>query len=342
MGTPPPAGGALSSKGPRFANRPPGIACARAATGIVTPTTGVLPRVVRWYLKSGLRGSTRCTVAAARRLKTLHAVPIVVNKRQRLWIDMRDGMSHLLLAGSPWTTVPWEFDEQVLMRRLVRAGDVAFDIGAHIGLHTVLLSDVVGPTGAVHAFEPNTGKATPLARTVSTLPNATLHAFALGETAGSGALFIPEDESMASLVDWTAGRAGDTRRASCHVKPLDDLIARGELPPPDFIKCDVEGGELAVMRGAHSALDQPHAPIVLYEANQEAASGFGLSISAATDFLRSLTRANYSIFRAQANALLTPIAEVAASDHPRVGDHFNLVAIPASRLDRLTPTGTIS
>ena len=60
----------------------------------------VLATLLRWYLKSGLRGSTRCTFAAAQRFKTLHAVPIVVNERQRLWIDLRDGLSHPLLAGS--------------------------------------------------------------------------------------------------------------------------------------------------------------------------------------------------------------------------------------------------
>ena len=39
------------------------------------------------------------------------------------------------------------------MRRVVRRGDVIFDIGAHMGLHTVLLSALTGDTGAVHAFE---------------------------------------------------------------------------------------------------------------------------------------------------------------------------------------------
>jgi FkbM family methyltransferase len=300
-------------------------------TRIVPLRTGVLSAFVRWYLRSGLRGSTRCTFAFARRLKTLHAVPIVVNQRQQLWIDLRDGLSHLLLAGSPWATVPWESDEQVLMRRLVRPGDIVFDIGAHIGLHTVLLSELAGSTGVVHAFEPNAGKATALSRTVAALPNANLHAVALGESEGCVALYIPEDESMASLADWTYGREWNRRRTTCEVKRLDDLVARGALPAPDFIKCDVEGGELAVLHGGAAMLDRAEAPIVLYEVNQWAAQCFGLSMSAATDFLRSLSRAKYSIFYAQdSGRALTPY------DNPELGDCFNLIAIPASRLDRLT------
>jgi FkbM family methyltransferase len=292
--------------------------------------TGMLSTLVRWYLRSGLRGSTRCTFAVARHLKALHAVPIVVNQRQQLWIDLRDGLSHLLLAGSPWATVPWESDEQALMRRLVRPSDVVFDVGAHIGLHTVLLSEIVARNGVVHAFEPNAGKATALARTIAALPNAHLHPFALGEVEGCVALYIPEDESMASLADWTYGREWHRRRATCEVKRVDDLVACGELPTPDFVKCDVEGAELAVLRGGTAVFDRAEAPIVLYEVNQWAAHCFGLAMSAATDFLRGLSRAKYSIFYAQDNGrVLTPY------DNPELGDCFNLIAIPAGRMDRL-------
>ena len=289
-------------------------------------TAGVLPTLIRWYLRSGLRGSTRCAFAFARHLKTLHAVPIVVNQRHQLWIDLRDGMSHSLLAGSPWATVPWESDEQALMRRLVRPGNVVFDIGAHIGLHTVLLSEIVGSTGHVHAFEPNAGKAAALERTVAALPNAHLHAFALGESAGRVALYIPEDESMTSLADWTYGREWHRRRTTCEVRRLDDLVSRGELPVPDFVKCDVEGAELAVFHGAGALLDRADAPIVLYEVNQWALHCFGLSMSAATDFLRGLSCAKYSIFYAQdGGRALRPF------DNHDLGDCFNLIAIPAAR-----------
>src|SRR6476469_11240640 len=118
----------------------------------MSSSAGLLPRFVQRYLKSGMRGSTRLTFALAKRFKTLQGVPIEING-QRLWIDLRDGLSHLLLAGSPWPGVPWEVNEQLVMRRLVRPGDVVLDVGAHIGLHTVLLSALAGPHGAVHAFE---------------------------------------------------------------------------------------------------------------------------------------------------------------------------------------------
>ena len=51
----------------------------------------------------------------------------------------------------------WEPTETALMQTLVAPGDIAADIGAHVGYFTVLLSKCVGPTGRVVAFEPETG-----------------------------------------------------------------------------------------------------------------------------------------------------------------------------------------
>ena len=66
--------------------------------------------------------------------------------------------------------------------------------------------------------------------------------------------------------------------------------------------------------------------------------GTALSLAA-----RLLASYGFSDRTLTADTVLTPIAEVAASDTPRVGDHFNLVAIPASRLDRLPAhTQTVS
>lgn len=148
------------------------------------PEARLLHQFVRRYLKSGLRGRTRVTFALARRFPSLQAVPVTVNGHQTIWVDLRDALSHALVAGSPWPGVPWEADEQLVMRRLVRPGDIVFDIGAHIGLHTVLLAELAGPAGDVHAFEPNDAKIDTLAKTIARLPNAALHPIALGDSPG--------------------------------------------------------------------------------------------------------------------------------------------------------------
>jgi hypothetical protein len=78
-------------------------------------------------------------------------------------------------------------------------------------------------------------------------------------------------------------------------------------------------------------LDDARAPIVLYEANARSAAAFGQKISDATDFLRTLTRATFTIFHVQGDGSLLRLDDFRA-DY----DHFNLLAVPALRMDRMS------
>jgi FkbM family methyltransferase len=296
---------------------------------ITTAREPWLARALRLYLRSGARGSTRCTFWLAKHVPSLHTVPITINGHQRLYVNLEDGLSHGLLAGSPWPDAPWEVDEQAVMRRLVRPGDVVFDIGAHIGIHSMLLAELTGPAGQLHAFEPNAAKLPALQATIAQLANGRLHAVALGDKSGHAALYVPLDQSMSSLVNWTDGRAGDVAVSECDVCRLDDLVANGTVPRPDFVKCDVEGAEFQVLSGAIDTFDTPDAPIMLYEANAYSAKAFGQPIDAATERLRNFTRAQYAIFHVQPPGRLVPV------DTLQHRKHLNLVAVPAAKRERL-------
>lgn len=278
------------------------------------------------------------TLALARRLRSLQRVPIQIGSTV-VYVDLRDDDSHQLLRGTPWRAVPWEGDEQAVMRSIVRPGDVAFDIGAHIGLHTALLAALVGPSGVVHAFEPNPHRHDTLGETIRELTNTTLHTFALGSAERTATLFVPtKDESMSSLADWTEGRVGDITELTCAVRTLDGLVSEGKLPRPDFIKCDVEGAELQVFQGARNMLDRDDAPILMYEANRWTAQGFGQAVSASTEWLAALPHPSFRFFHVQPRGTLV---EVPPSLHTR-DDAFNIVASAPSRIDRLASLGIVA
>jgi FkbM family methyltransferase len=289
-----------------------------------------MTKLIRAHLRSNLRGRTRLTLWLAQRLRSLQAVPIVINGNQTVYIDLRDHLNHLLLAGSPWSTPLTEPDEQLVMGEVLRPGDVIFDIGAHMGLHTVFLSAVAGRNGVVHAFEANPERMPTLTMTVGQLSNTILHPYGLADREQVACLFVPEDQSMASLRDWTTGHVGRVRQTSCTLRVLDDVVREGSVPVPDFVKCDVEGAELLVFRGARNTLDRPDAPIILYEANKFSAAAFGQPVSAGTDFLRGLISAAYSIFHVQPRGTLH-LHETFRDDF----DLYNLMAVPRSRVDRL-------
>src|SRR5215469_9229339 len=59
------------------------------------------------------------------------------------------GYGHAYLFGG------WEPKSMQAMLHYVKAGTIAYDLGANYGMHTLLLAKLVGPSGRVYAFEPN-------------------------------------------------------------------------------------------------------------------------------------------------------------------------------------------
>lgn len=289
-----------------------------------------IAKALRVYLRSRMRGKIRLTFLLANKFKSLHSVPIVIDDCAPVYMDLRLGESRDWLQGTPWRNCPRESAEQLAMRRVVMNGSVAFDIGANLGLHTTLLSRLVGKGDRLFVFEPNPGLQANLARTVAGLGNAVMLPIALSDRRSSNTLFVPEDHSMASLADWTKGRlAGAAQSVSCETHRMDDLIEASALPQPDFIKCDVEGAELKVFQGARRALDRADAPLILFEENLHTARGFGLDLSAARDFLLGLALPNYRFFEVK------EAGELAPSEVPNPV-HANVLAVPQSKLPLLS------
>ena len=295
----------------------------------VTARQPLLARLLRWYLRTQLRGRTRLTAIVTRHLRTLWSVPIRIQDCPPLFVDLRSGHAQYLLQGEPWTHAPREQPEQEAMRRVVAPGDVALDIGANMGIHTVLLARLVGPRGRLFAFEPNSALLPTLRRTVAGLPNASLYTCALSDEPVRSAFFIPADDTKASLADWTDEAIdGVAREDSCERRRLDDMVGEGTIAQPDFIKCDVEGAELLVFRGAREVLDRRDAPIVLFEVNAYTCQGFGFGTSDAKDFLANLPTARYRFFEVKDDGALPAITTLTP--------WCNVLAIPEAKLSRFS------
>jgi FkbM family methyltransferase len=281
----------------------------------------LLVRLLRAYLRTGWRGTSRVPRTLAQLVPALRAFPVPVGAAH-VYMDLRTDAAHRWLRADSY-----EPAERSLMRALVRPDDVVYDVGANIGMHTASLSPWVRQ---VHAFEPQVLPL--LRRTADSLGNVVLHACALGDEDGTVDLYIPHDRTKASLADWT--RRGE--RTPCRVRRLDDL----ELPAPDLVKVDVEGAELRVFRGARRLLDRPDAPIVLFEANRHTAVGSGVEQRAALDFLASLDAPRWRFFRLAPRTggavEPLPIAE------PLPGVHVMVLAVPESRLARLASVPTVA
>lgn len=289
----------------------------------------LLARSVRLFARSRLRGSTRLTYALANHFGSLQHVPLDIPGWVPVYVDLRLSNAHFMLMESPYKGLWRELDEVEIMHRFVRPGDVAFDIGANVGLHSIVLSRLVGPSGKLCAFEPNTELLHALRFTIDQLRNATLFSIALSNKDAESELFIPPDNTVASLADWTIAsptfnQDGPSHVITCSERRLDDLVQTGQLPQPDFIKCDVEGAELRVFEGGAMTLNKVDAPIILFEANECASRGFNVGVSAAKDFLASLKEPHYRFFEIEEGAKLSAMQNV----NPTFS---NILAIPESK-----------
>ncbi|MFF3504286.1 FkbM family methyltransferase [Streptomyces sp. NPDC003247] len=135
--------------------------------------------------------------------------------------------------------------------RLVRPGDTVLDIGANIGLVTFALSAMVGPSGAVHAFEPLPRLHDLIDQAIARnrVTNVTLHPFALGESESRLALTVPDGHAAASsFVAERSPHGSDD--VDVEVRPLSDVLAARPIGPIRLVKIDVEGFETEVLRGA--------------------------------------------------------------------------------------------
>ena len=157
-------------------------------------------------------------------------------------------------------------DERYVVTKLlkiIKPEDVCWDIGANIGFYTCLLASRVEDTGAVVAFEPALRTCGYLCENISLnqFTNVTVVNKGLGDNVEQRHLYYAEAglaEGTASL-KYANGRAASERVT---LDTIDNLIR--ELPVPDFIKIDVEGYQLEVLRGGEYCL-KTHAPLLMAE-----------------------------------------------------------------------------
>src|SRR5262249_43969836 len=105
------------------------------------------------------------------------------------------------------------------------------------------------------------------------------------------------------------------------------------LPAPDFIKCDVEGAELLVFRGASQLLNRADAPVLLFEINEQASRSYNFTVQSTTDFLVNLNAPHFHFFRVEPDGQLLHL-DSRKVELPAV-PLINVLAVPRARLDKL-------
>lgn len=152
----------------------------------------------------------------------------------------------------------------------LRPGDVFMDIGANIGIYTIAAAHRVGADGHVYAFEPHKLNVVSLMRNVAA--NGFHDRVAVFSCALSDRPAVAQF-NYSSIVGGSSGsQFGHTRvagkqktfepvaREMLLATSIDALLSDGTIKPPAMIKIDVDGNELAILRGMQtlvSGTDRP-------------------------------------------------------------------------------------
>ncbi|MCS6773874.1 MAG: FkbM family methyltransferase [Thermoflexales bacterium] len=163
-------------------------------------------------------------------------------------------------------------------------GKVVYDVGAYQGIFTMFFARAVGDRGHVVAFEPNPRSAEQLREHIALngFSNVRVVQVALSDADGMGKLAVPKNAPEMSQL--TVGSTGFV----VPIHRLDTLLRELNLPVPSFIKIDVEGEELPVLRGSATLLREQR-PVLLIEVHPRTSS------SALWHFLNEMKYQTYSV-----------------------------------------------
>jgi FkbM family methyltransferase len=239
----------------------------------------------------------------------------------------------------------WSEPELDLVKLGLREGETTLDVGANFGIYSYYMSQAVGRSGKVYAFEPipftfETLKI--VGRLLGFSQNVEFVEKGCGDSNGTITFSVPVQQSGA----FSAGQAyigsrnddhdgkekqvrwGATKEVEAQIVKLDDF-----LPPIDsltFVKLDIEGAELLCLRGAKKLFEK-HLPTTVCEINPWFLEGFELKMQDLTNYFFDL---GYKLYFYEKDGARTKLREISTHDivednyvflHPRWAERFSSV-----------------
>lgn len=182
----------------------------------------------------------------------------------------------------------YELGSQLLIEKAVRPGETVIDVGANIGMITLLAARCVGPAGIVHSFEPNPQAAARVAASLQAnqIRNVTLHPCGLADAESELTLkVLTENTGMGTFADVPANQKQYiTATHRVQVRRGDDELP-ADLSGPALLKIDTEGFECRVIRGLDRTLRRLR-PVITMEAMQCHLQRAGASLAELFELMR--------------------------------------------------------
>ncbi|NMG05944.1 FkbM family methyltransferase [Brasilonema sp. UFV-L1] len=189
----------------------------------------------------------------------------------------------------------YEIREINIVKQFLRAGDIFVDVGANIGLYTILASNIVGQGGRVIAFEPSNQISKHLRRNleINFIKNVKVEQIALSRENGLA--------TWSGVMDTNEGAGSIIRNPENYtsiieeVKTLkfDDYFVSHAFKKIRFMKIDVEGAEMLVLQGMSQVLEKKAVEYLMIEVSDYLLPTVG---SSSQELFQMLQKSGYDLY----------------------------------------------
>jgi len=182
----------------------------------------------------------------------------------------------------------FEQDETIFVRRFLENGDIFLDIGANIGLFSLIASHYVGDKGKIYTFEPATETYRRLCENVEMNAFNNILTFQIGLSDKEEELLF--NTSQTGYDAWNSFTKlevlKDSQSILVKTKTLDSFLNQLNISDVNFVKLDVEGWEMNVLKGSKELLLSEKAPVLMVEFTEENAFAAGYYCGEIYDFVK--------------------------------------------------------
>lgn len=251
--------------------------------------SGVLARFFRWN-NAKLIGSRSLMIEKI--LKVFFYFSVLIYRRaapgagarsERVIIHNFDSDLHLKVdrGRAIGSVIYWtgfhEFRELLFLHQYLKADMTFVDVGANLGEYSLFAAKRL-TQGRVLAFEPLPSMRTLLQENIAMNKLSNIEVFPVGLSSHAETLTIYEfDDANEGLATFYPGHRGSKPSIDLPLRSLDEVIGSLKLSRVDFIKMDIEGGELKALQGCRSVIER-FKPVFLVEINEESYRAAGYTV----------------------------------------------------------------